>query len=149
MSDSALRRARQLALEALYEGETSDHDAETAYDRRLRDVAEEDPGVNAPGPSGYGKGLVRGVIRRREDLDPRIAQAATQFPVDSLPVVDRNILRLAIWELLFDNSAPAGAVINEAVELAHRYGGERSPGFVNGVLRTINEHIQAAGKAGQ
>jgi N utilization substance protein B len=149
VSDSALRRARFLALEALYEAETSDHEAEAAYNRRLADVAVEDPEVGAPGPSGYGRGLVRGVIRRREELDPRIASAATQFPVETLAVVDRNILRLAIWELLFDNSAPAGAVINEAVELAHRYGGERSPGFINGVLRTINQQIEAAGRSGR
>lgn len=147
MSDSAMRRARFLALEALYEAETSDHEAEAAYNRRLAEVEDEDAEVAGPGPGGYGRGLVRGVGRRLEELDAHIARAATQFPVETLPVVDRNILRLAIWELLFDNSSPTGAVINEAVELAHRYGGERSPGFVNGVLRTISQNIQAAENA--
>jgi N utilization substance protein B len=64
--------------------------------------------------------------------------------VETLAVVDRNILRLAIWELLSDNSAPVAAVVNEAVELAHRYGGESTPGFVHGVLRTVSTRIQAA-----
>jgi N utilization substance protein B len=64
--------------------------------------------------------------------------------VDTLAIVDRNILRLAIWELLTDNSAPVAAVVNEAVELAHRYGGDSSPAFVNGVLRTISQRITAA-----
>ena len=62
-----------------------------------------------------------------------------------MAVVDRNILRLAIWELLTDDAAPVGAVVNEAVELAHRYGGESSPGFVNGVLRTISQRVSWRG----
>ena len=78
------------------------------------------------------------------ELDEYIQNAATQYPVETMAVVDRNILRLAIWELLTDDAAPAGAVVNEAVELAHRYGGESTPGFVNGVLRTVSERIQAA-----
>ena len=73
--------------------------------------------------------------------------AATQYPVDTLAVVDRNILRLAIWELLSDNSAPVAAVVNEAVELARRYGGESSPSFVNGVLRTVSQRISASREA--
>lgn len=144
MTDSVMRRARYLVLEALYESETSEHDAEAAYNRRLKEVAEEDPEVTEPGPSGFGRGVLRGVVKRREELDEHIQSAATQYPVDTLAVVDRNILRLAIWELLSDNSAPVAAVVNEAVELAHRYGGESSPGFVNGVLRTVSWNIQAA-----
>jgi N utilization substance protein B len=138
-----MRRARHLVLEALYESEASDHDPEQAYNRRIADVAEEDPAVAAPGPSGFGRGVLRGVIRSREELDGYIAGAATKYPVETLAVVDRNVLRLAIWELLADPSAPVGAVVNEAVELAHRYGGESSPAFVNGVLRTVTTEIQA------
>ena len=139
-----MRRVRYVVVEALYEGETSDHDPEQVYNRRLREVAEEDPDVAEPGPSGFGRGVLRGVLRRREELDRQIGAAASQYPVESLAVVDRNILRLAIWELLSDNSAPVAAVVNEAVELAHRYGGESSPAFVNGVLRTVSTRIQAA-----
>jgi N utilization substance protein B len=141
-SDSVLRRVRCLALEALYEADTAGHDAERAYERRLREVAEEDPEVARPGPAGYGRGMVRGVTRMRETIDRYIAAAATHRPLDAMPVIDRNILRLAIWELLADNAAPVGAVVNEAVELAHRYGGEASPGFVNAVLHTVSERIR-------
>jgi N utilization substance protein B len=138
-----MRRARHLVLEALYESETSDHDPEQAYNRRIAEVGPEDPDVAAAGPSGFGRGVLRGVIRMRDELDGYIGDAATKYPVETLAVVDRNVLRLAIWELLADPSAPVGAVVNEAVELAHRYGGDSSPAFVNGVLRTVTSEIQA------
>lgn len=141
-TDSVLRRVRCLALEALYEADTAGHNAEEAYNRRLREVVEADPDVGAPGPAGYGRGMVRGVMRMRDAIDRHIAAAASQRPLEEMPAVDRNILRLAIWELLSDNSAPVGAVVNEAVELAHRYGGEASPGFVNAVLHTVSERIR-------
>jgi N utilization substance protein B len=137
-----MRRARFLVLEALYESETSDHPAEEAFNRRVKDSAAEDAEVAAQGPAGFGRGVLRGVLRRLPELDGYIQGAATQYPVDTLAIVDRNILRLAIWELLSDNSAPVAAVVNEAVELAHRYGGESSPAFVNGVLRTVSQRIK-------
>lgn len=145
MTDSVLRRARFLALEALYESETSDHDPEQVYERRLREVAEEDAEVAGSRPSRFGRRMLLGVLERREELDQHIQEAAPRYPVATMAVVDRNILRLAIWELLSDNSAPVAAVVNEAVELAHRYGGESSPAFVNGVLRTISTRIRPLG----
>jgi transcription antitermination protein NusB len=146
MTDSVLRRARFLVLEALYETDAtgSGHEAEGAYAARLAEAAEEDPEVAGPGPSGFGRGILRGVLRRQPELDEYIASAATELPFDAIPLVDRNILRLALWELLSDTSAPVGAVVNEAVELAHRYGGDRSPAFVNAVLRTLSGRIRAA-----
>ena len=145
MTDTTWRRARFLVIEALYESETSSHDPEIAYNRRIEDVADEDPEIATPGPSGFGRGVLRGILRKRDELDEHIALAAPKYAVDTLPVVDRNILRLAIWELLSDNSAPVAAVVNEAVELAHRYGGESSPAFVNGVLRTVSKRIREDG----
>lgn len=139
-----MRRARYLVIEALYESETSDHNPEKTYNRRVLDSAVDDPDIAGPAPSGFGRGILRGIVRRRDELDRYIQDAATQYPIETLAVVDRNILRLAIWELLSDNSAPVAAVVNEAVELAHRYGGESSPAFVNGVLRTVSQRIQAA-----
>lgn len=143
MTAGVLRRARCIVLEALYEWETVGHDPEAAYNRRVVDVTDDDPEVGQPGPSGFGRGVLRGVRKLVPELDGYIAEAATQYPVSTLAVVDRNILRLAIWELLTDNSAPVAAVVNEAVELAHRYGGESSPGFINGVLRTVSGRILA------
>jgi N utilization substance protein B len=131
-------------VEALYEADSSGHEAEAAYGRLLADAEEEDPEVAQPGPSGFGRGAIRGVLKRRDEVDAYIQEAASLYPLDTMAVVDRNILRLAIWELLTDDAAPVGAVVNEAVELAHRYGGESSPGFVNGVLRTISQRIRGA-----
>lgn len=138
---------RHVVLESLYESETSTHDAETALQRRIRELSETDSELDGHGPRSFGVGMLRGVLAKRRELDDMIAEAAPRFPIESMAVVDRNILRLAIWELIDHTSAPTGAVVNEAVELARRYGGERTPGFVNGVLRTIAEKVRGAGNA--
>ena len=139
-----MRQVRQIALKSLYESETSDHAAGEAFERQLSEAVKHDASVGKTRPGTYGRALLSGVAERRDELDDYIQQAATQYPVDTLAIVDRNILRLAIWELLTDPAAPVAAVVNEAVELAHRYGGESSPAFVNGVLRTVSERIIAA-----
>lgn len=144
MSAGSQRAIRQLVLEALYEAETSGHDASAVLQRRLREAADEQPALAEPKLRRRAGRMIDGVIERRNEADSYIADAATQYPVETLAVVDRNILRLAIWELLSDNSAPVAAVVNEAVELAHRYGGESSPSFVNGVLRTVSQRINAS-----
>jgi N utilization substance protein B len=142
VTDNVLRRARIAVLEALYESETSNHEPEAVYERQMKRAESVDPEMAAPGPRGYGKGMLRGIWGHRAELDERIAAAAPKYPVSAMAVVDRNVLRLAIWELVSDNSAPAGAIVNEAVELANRYGGESSPRFVNGVLRTISKQLE-------
>lgn len=142
--ENVLRRVRYVVLESLYEAETSTHDAETAFERRLRELSDEDAELEEHGHRSFGVGMLRGVLARRAELDGYISEAAPRFPVESMAVVDRNILRLAIWELVTQTSAPTGAVVNEAVELARRYGGDRTPGFVNGVLRTIAEKVRGS-----
>lgn len=142
MTDNVLRRARIAVLESLYESETSNHDPEAVYERQMERAELEDPELAAEGPRGFGKGLLRAIWSQRAELDRHIAEAAPKYPVSAMAVVDRNVLRLAIWELVSDNSAPAGAIVNDAVELANRYGGESSPRFVNGVLRTISDKLR-------
>jgi transcription antitermination factor NusB/acyl carrier protein len=139
-----MRQVRQIALKSLYESETSEHSAAEAFERQITEAIKHDAKVGRDRPGIYGRGLLDGVIERRDELDDYIQDAATQYPVDTLAIVDRNILRLAIWELLTDSAAPVAAVVNEAVELAHRYGGDSSPAFVNGVLRTVSDRIIAA-----
>jgi N utilization substance protein B len=82
--------------------------------------------------------LVEGVLASRERIDEVIRETAPAFPLDQIAVVDRNILRLAIYEILIDNKVPMRAAINEAIELAKEYGGENSPKFINGVLGSVS-----------
>lgn len=125
------RRARVIALQALYEADTSHHQPAEALERI---VATQRVGK---APAAFAKDLIEGVLAQQDELDSVIAGAAPAWPVDQLAVVDRNILRLAIHELLGDNGTPVRAVINEAVELAKSFGSEKSSSFVNGVLGTI------------
>ncbi len=126
------RSARTLAMQALYEADTVDHPAEISVGRLAAATNA------APSTAEFATELVRGVQQHQAEIDRRITEAAPLRPLDELAAIDRNILRVAIYELLFDNRAPAGAVINEAVELAKKFGSESSAPFLNGVLRTIS-----------
>lgn len=125
------RRARVLAMQALYEADTSSHLVEEAVER----LVAERPEPNRV--AAFARELVGGVQGRRDEIDRVIGEAAPQFPVNEIAVVDRNILRVAIYEVLFDNKTPLRAAVNEAVEIAKSFGGESSPRFVNGVLGTV------------
>jgi N utilization substance protein B len=81
------------------------------------------------------------VTSNLQEIDDRIGVAATAFPVDQLPLVDRNVLRIATFELLHEDGVPAKVAINEAVEIAKRFGGPNASKFVNGSLRTILHRI--------
>jgi N utilization substance protein B len=98
----------------------------------------------------FARGLVQGVLERRDEIDQLLGDAAIGWTVSDMAVVDRNILRLATWELLSEE-APMKAVVNEAVELAKLLGSEASARFVNGVLgqvvarTTVAEKVEAPG----
>jgi N utilization substance protein B len=89
-----------------------------------------------PGALAFAKELVCGAMAVREEIDARIAAHARNWRLDRMAAVDRNLLRLAVYELIRTDT-PAQVVINEAVELAHDFGGERSPAFINGVLDAV------------
>jgi N utilization substance protein B len=131
MAHGPRHRARVAALQALYEADTSRHEALTALDR----IADEED--LPPGSRAFSVELIEGVLDQRESIDSLIGKAAPAYPVEQLSAVDRNILRLAIREMLGDNGAPVKAIINEAVELAKRFGSESSAKFINGVLGAI------------
>lgn len=114
------RQAREQALRALFQREF----LETLEEEDLP----EDP---------YGRKLVQGVEEHREEIDRRIEERAEGWPLERLHSVDRNLLRLAIYELLYEEDVPPEVVIDEAVELAKKYGTERSPAFINGILDRI------------
>lgn len=92
--------------------------------------------------------VLKGVIDKKEDLDNIIIKAAPDWPIEKISNVDRNILRIGLFELLFADrkEVPAKVAINEAIELAKEYGGEKSGGFVNGVLGTVYKQIGEPGK---
>lgn len=129
------RKARTVALQALYEIDSTRHEPGTVVSRL---IAEE--GL-APEAARYAETLVRGVLAERERIDAAIQAAAPAFPVDQLAVIDRNILRLAIYEMLRHNEVPIRAVVNEAVELAKTFGSDSSSRFVNGVLGSISSTL--------
>lgn len=132
MAASARRKSRVVALQTLYEADLSDHDPLEALARRAEEAE------LTPEQVAFARTLVEGVMEHREAIDDVIGQAATQWPVDQLSAIDRNILRLAIREILMNNGAPIRAAINEAVELAKTYGSDSSARFVNGVLGSVS-----------
>lgn len=128
----ARRRARMISLQALFEGDLVGHDPDAALDRGLEAESATDE------VSAFARHLVHGVLAHTEMIDQEIAQAAPAWPVSQMPGVDKNVLRLAIFELLFDNrTVPAKAAINEAVEIAKLFGSSNTSRFVNGVLGTV------------
>ena len=132
MSTSPRRKSRIAALQALYESDMSSHAALAALDRLVTDEE------LTAAQSSFARELVEGVIQQRAAIDDVIRQAAPQWPVEQISAIDRNILRLAIREILMNNGAPVRAAINEAVELAKSFGSDNSAKFVNGVLGSVS-----------
>ncbi len=127
----ARRQARITVLQCLYELDYTDHAFETALENRLAAQP-----LSANGRA-FANALGRAVADRRQKLDGIAAQAAPEWPIDQIAPLDRNILRLAIYELLFYADTPAKVAINEAVELAKLFGSDSSPRFINGVLGSL------------
>ena len=128
-------RARLVALQVLYEVDLVEHPAEAALGWSIQ---------GSPLPKAvaqFARELVSGVLQDREVLDERIHAHAPAWPVSQLSIVDRNILRLAIYELTISTQTPPRAAINEAVEAAKVLGSESSPRFINGVLGSIMETV--------
>ena len=128
----ARRKARAIALQALYEIDSAGHDVEAVVTRFLAEggLSEEN--------DAFVRELVSKVIQNKEKIDHNIKKFATAWPIEQIPVVDRSILRLAIFEILFDNKVSVKVAINEAVELAKKFGSDNSPKFVNGVLGSVS-----------
>jgi len=125
------RRARGVAIQALYEVDCAGHPAEMVLETRLQDTP------LAPAVAQFASKLVHGVLANQEKMDLLIGRYAPEWPVDQMAIVDRNVLRIAIFELVIDGDTPVKVAINEAVELAKIYGSDSSARFVNGVLGTL------------
>jgi len=128
----ARRKARALALKALYEVDSTGHEAQDVLTHLLADERLSEENAN------FARELVRGVIQNTEKIDESIQVFAPAWPIEQIPVVDRNILRLAIFEILLDNKVPVKVAINEAVELAKTFGSDNSSKFINGVLGSVS-----------
>jgi len=90
---------------------------------------------------GFVKTLIKGVMENREEIDRYITKYATEWPLDQITIVDRNILRIGVYELIFNSEIPAKVAINEAIEIAKAFGNESSGKFVNGVLGAIYKDV--------
>ena len=122
--------ARRVALQTLFEIDFNRADPKETWERGafragLTETA-----------AAFAWQLIEGVLEHRRDLDEEIQQLAPEFPVSQMAAVDRNVLRIALYELRVLGDAPAAAILDEAVELAKLFGSEAAPKFVNGVLGT-------------
>lgn len=122
------RRGRELALQMLYQQEMGGCEVETVID------GFEDLRLAPPIAREFAVALVRGVCLRREEIDAHLVEQAENWRIERMAAVDKNILRLALYELMFERDTPAAVVIDEAIEIAKRFGSERSGQFINGVL---------------
>jgi N utilization substance protein B len=125
-------KARIIALQALYEVDSVARQPETVVERLLTETK-----LSAES-CDFVRGLVNGTMKNREEIDRHIQKLAPAWPISQLALIDRNILRLAIFEILFDNEVPVKVAVNEAVELAKTFGSENSTKFVNGVLGSVS-----------
>ena len=133
---STRHQARILALQALYEYDLTGHERDDIDESLLNDDAV------PPSVRDYASALFEGVLRDLDAIDPVIAEAAPAFPVPQLAAVDRNVLRIAVYELKHQRkTVPLRVAINEAIEIAKNFGAENSSRFVHGVLGTISRQF--------
>jgi len=128
----ARRRARVLAMQTLYEADVSAHLPAEVLQRLSEEIHAEEAVFH------YARELVAGIVRHRARIDEQIRSHAPAWPIAQMSAIDRNLLRIGIYELAYNSSTiPVGVAISEAVELAKRYGSDSSSRFVNGVLGRV------------
>jgi transcription antitermination protein NusB len=131
----ARHKAREVALQVLYEIDAVGHKPEIALQQILTRVEV------SPDVAEFSQELVNGTISNLVQLDQNIKDFAPAWPIDQISIIDRNILRLAIFEILHDNKIPVKVAINEAVELAKTFGSNNSSRFINGVLGSVSNLV--------
>ena len=125
------RHARSAALKALYELDTTTHLPGTVLTQRLADE------TLSPEGESFARQLVTGVLEHRAQLDKLIQHYAPEWPIEQMAVIDRNLLRIAIYEFDIAHLTPMKVAINEAIEMAKLFGAESAPRFINGVLGSL------------
>lgn len=127
-------RARSIALQALYEIDITGHPPDLVLEERLAET----PLENNLGD--FARKIVFGIQPIVHELDEIISKHAPEWPLDQVATIDRNIMRIALWEIAVSNQTPLKVAINEAVELGKIFGSESTPRFVNGVLGSLAMH---------
>jgi len=129
-------KARSIALQVLYEVDISGHQAGTVLVNRFERLKMDDTHKQ------FISEIVSGVVKNKTILDEFIADFAPDWPLDQIAAIDRNLLRLSLWEIAVYQKTPVKVVVNEAVELAKIYGAEGSSRFINGVLGGLIDNIE-------
>jgi N utilization substance protein B len=124
-------RARSIALQALYEIDLTGHPPGLVWEQRIEEAELEKQLAE------FARLIILGVWPIADKLDRFISQHAPEWPLDQVAIIDRNILRIALWEFAVYGKTPIKVAINEAVELAKVYGSDSTPRFVNGVLGSL------------
>lgn len=136
--------ARSVVLQSLYEWDFYNQkgDLIAIVERNMAEFA---PGIDEP---DFVWRIVKGVVEHLPELDKIIEKAAPEWPIQQIAVIDRNALRIGLYELLYadPNEVPPKVAINEAIEIAKNYGGPNSGKFINGVLGTVYKQLVEAGK---
>ena len=127
-------RARSLALQVLYEVDLANHPPGEIFKLRLEDAPLTDDLAE------FARQIIFGILPITDTLDHLIAKYAPDWPLDQIAAIDRNILRMALWEFAVYRQTPLKVAINEAVELAKLFGSESAPRFINGVLGALADH---------
>lgn len=130
--------SRTLAVQTLYEWDFHHRDQKDIPQILAYNISEFAPDFN---DEGFSKTLIDGVLAHRETIDQYISKYAPEWPIEAITIIDRTILRLGIYEMMYADDIPARVAINEAIELAKAYGGAASSKFVNGVLGSIYKKI--------
>ncbi|HPL82378.1 MAG TPA: transcription antitermination factor NusB [Anaerolineaceae bacterium] len=128
-------KARFVALQSLYELDLTEHLLGNVLSERSEDFG------LSPSEYDFAQILTKGVLENSDKLDYLISEHAPEWPLDQVAVIDRNILRIALWEVAFYRKTPLKVGINEAVELAKLFGTDSSPRFINGVLGSLAENM--------
>ena len=127
-------RARSLALQVLYEIDIANHPPAEVFKSRL------DESPLASDLAEFARQIIFGILPITHNLDELISKYAPEWPLDQIAAIDRNILRIALWEFAVLRETPIKVAINEAVELAKLFGSDSAPRFVNGVLGALADH---------
>jgi N utilization substance protein B len=128
------RKARESTLQILFQLEFNDSDVENAFrlfwkdKKATREVKD------------YCRWLIEGIISHQKSIDRSIQSVSEHWRLSRMPVVDRNILRMAVFELLYEEDVAPAVIINEAIEIAKKYSGEQAAMFINGVLDTLRKN---------